>query len=175
MNLARRIGAIFKLGMIASLLIAPCGAGYYYAVYMRQRDGGLDAGRRLEQALADAAARRAAQLRVLAQAQETVQRQSAVQTSAQNRYQACLSGVAATHDASWAAECKRLAEKTEQNRANCLSKLNLPKAYCDASYAPREASPNCTLPDEISTVLDADLAQARHRCVRELNADAHGL
>ncbi len=91
----------------------------------------------------------------------------AAKAAAEVRYQACVSGAAATHDAAWAAECKRLADQTEQDRANCLSKLNLPKAYCDASYAARDASANCTLPDQIASVLDAALEQARYRCVRE--------
>ena len=102
---------------------------------------------------------------LLAQQRDLQQPQSA-EKAAEIPYQACLSSASATHDASWAAACKRLAEKTQQDRADCLSKLNLPKTYCDASYPPRGASANCTLPDEIATVLDAALAQARYGCVR---------
>jgi hypothetical protein len=166
--LAIRIGAVFKLGMIASLLLlAAAGAGYYVLVYLPQRDAHYL--RKFEKALADAA-KRAAQLRVLAQQQELDQRLSAEEAAAETSYQGCLGSAAAVHDASWAAECKHLAEKTEQDRAECLSKLNLSKAYCEASYASRDASPKCTLPDEIASVLDADLERARFRCVRERKA-----
>ena len=79
-----------------------------------------------------------------------------------------MAGAAAIHDAAHAAECKRLAEQTDSNRANCLGKLNLPKTYCDASYAPRDATPDCTLPDQIGSVIDAELARARLRCARAL-------
>ena len=95
---------------------------------------------------------------------------SATKAAADIGYQACVSGAVAIRDTAWAAECKRLADQTEQDRANCLSKLNLPKAYCDASYAARDASAGCTLPDQIASVLDAALEQARYRCVREREA-----
>jgi hypothetical protein len=89
-------------------------------------------------------------------------------SAADGHYQACVADAGTTHDAARAAECKRLAEQTDSNRANCLSKLNLPKIYCDASYAPRDPSANCTLPDEIGSVIDAELARARFRCARAL-------
>jgi hypothetical protein len=89
-------------------------------------------------------------------------------SAADGRYQACVADAGTTHDAARAAECKRLAEQTDSNRTNCLGKLNLPKIYCDASYAPRDPSANCTLPDEIGSVIDAELARARFRCARAL-------
>ena len=88
--------------------------------------------------------------------------------AADGQYQACVADAGTTHDTARAAECKRLAEQTDSDRANCLSKLNLPKIYCDASYAPRDPSANCTLPDEIGSVIDAELARARLRCARSL-------
>jgi hypothetical protein len=88
--------------------------------------------------------------------------------AADGQYQACVADAGTTHDTARAAECKRLAEQTDSNRANCLGKLNLPKIYCDASYAPRDPSANCTLPDEIGSVIDAELARARLRCARSL-------
>jgi hypothetical protein len=92
-------------------------------------------------------------------------------SAADRQYQACLAGAGAVHDASRATECKRLAEQTDSDRANCLGKLNLPKIYCDASYAPRDPSANCTLPDEIGSVIDAELARARFRCARTLKGE----
>jgi hypothetical protein len=88
--------------------------------------------------------------------------------AADGQYQACVADAGTTHDTARAAECKRLAEQTDSNRANCLGKLNLPKIYCDASYAPRDPSANCALPDEIGSVIDAELTRARLRCARSL-------
>ena len=59
-------------------------------------------------------------------------------SAADGQYQACLADAVTTRDNAHAAECKRLAEQTDSDRANCLTKLNLPKIYCDASYAPRD-------------------------------------
>ena len=88
-----------------------------------------------------------------------------------SQYQACLAGAGAIHDVAQAAECKRVAEQIDSDRANCLSKLNLPKIYCDASYAPRDPGANCTLPDQIGSVIDAELAHARFRCARVLKGE----
>jgi hypothetical protein len=93
------------------------------------------------------------------------------QTAADRQYQACLASAGTAHDTARAAECKRLADQTDTDRANCLDQLKLPKIYCDASYAPRDASPTCTLPDQAATILDAELARARFRCARALKGD----
>jgi hypothetical protein len=97
--------------------------------------------------------------------------EGAPQTAGDRQYQACLASAGAAHDTARAAECKRLADRTETDRANCLDKLKLPKIYCDASYAPRDSSPTCALPEQAATVLDAELAHARFRCARERKAD----
>lgn len=167
--LATKIDAFFKLGGIVVMLLASAGVGSHYARSVPQRNAQLDNAQRLETARADAD-HRAVPMQLLAQQQEQEQRPSPANAAAEIRYQACLSSASASHDASWAAECKRLAEQTEQDRANCLVKLDLPKTYCDASYARRDASANCRLPDEIATVLNAALQQARYRCAREREA-----
>ncbi len=95
---------------------------------------------------------------------------AAHESAAQTAYEACVNNATAVHDTSHAAECKRLAEQTEQDRADCLGKLKLPPTYCDASYPARDGSPNCTLPAENATVIDAELERARYRCARESQA-----
>lgn len=133
-------GAFLKFSVIASLLLTV---------------GSADAQTRLEQA------------RLAADQQPAEQSQPAGPATAVERYQACLKNAGANHDASWAAECKRIGEKDSQDYANCISKLNLPKSYCDASYTLHDGSPNCTLPTSIASVLDADLEQARYRCLQD--------
>ena len=94
------------------------------------------------------------------------------QGAAELRYQTCVNNAGAAHDASWAGNCKSLAEKAAAAHADCLEKLKLPTTYCNASYGPRDASPHCALPADIATVLDAELALARDRCVQESKAAA---
>jgi hypothetical protein len=171
--LAGTTGAFLKLGMIASLLVslflAASGVGYYYAIYLPQRGARLEQERATEKARAEVELR-FRQQRLLAQQQESEQRRALARATAETRYQACIDDAAAVHDASWAAECKNLADKTGKDRDNCLLTLKLPAAYCDASYPTRDASPKCTLPLEVGTVLDAALERGRYRCQREREA-----
>jgi hypothetical protein len=98
--------------------------------------------------------------------------QQAPPTTASAAYRACVDQAAAVHDAAHAAACKRFAETTEQNRAECTDALKLPLTYCNASYPPRDGSANCVLPDQLATIIDAALEQARYRCARENAAAA---
>ncbi|MDR3420062.1 MAG: hypothetical protein P4L80_02275 [Xanthobacteraceae bacterium] len=153
---------LLRLGLGAALLLAVCGGGYYYVAYTPPVVA-PDNARVLSEARTEAEKRAARQR--LAQ-QLTEQRAAAQKAAAQAAYQACLSSAAAARAASQEAECKRLADKTAADRADCLGKLNLPRAYCDASYPARNAAPDCTLPAEIATVIDAALERARYRCER---------
>lgn len=95
---------------------------------------------------------------------------TAAELAGQTAYEACVNNATAVHETLHTAECKRLADQTEQDRADCLGKLKLPPTYCDASYPARDGSPNCTLPAENATVIDAELERARYRCARESQA-----
>jgi hypothetical protein len=97
------------------------------------------------------------------------------QAHVEHAYQACLEKASAAHDTAWAAECKRIAEKGRQHHDACISKLKLPKSFCDASYKPHDASPNCRLPGRFASVLNASLQHARRRCRLEKHAASwHG-
>jgi len=168
LTLAGRLGAVFNLGIVAAALVASGGV-YYYAVYEPRRDAALESERMLERVRAEAG-QRAAQLRLLAQQPAAQQGQTDAKAAAQARYQACLDGAGAVHDASWAAQCKQTADKTRRDHDDCLAKLHLPQSYCDSAYVVGEASPQCTLPAEIATVFDAALQRARNRCLKDSEA-----
>jgi len=161
------MGAGPKLGLVvALLLLALCGGGYYYAISVPPAVA-PDNARALSEARTEAE-RRAAQQRLAQQLDQ--QRTEARKAAAQVVYQSCLESAAAARAESQAAECKRLADTSAADRTDCLGKLKLPQAYCDASYPARQAAPDCTLPAEIATVLDATLERARYRCEREAKA-----
>ena len=141
--MAGEASVLHKISVIAALLLALVGRA--------------DAQLRIEQALA-------------ADNPPTQLKQSAEQAAAPAGYQACVGTATAAHDASWAAECKRVNERDRTDYDNCLGKLKLPKTYCDSSYTIHDVSPNCTLPPAIATVLDADLERARYRCLKDSNA-----
>jgi len=163
------MNTLLKLSIIASLLLASSGVGFYYAVYLPRRDAQLDNERKQEKAQADTR-KRVAQERSLAEQKKLEQRQAETKAGAEAHYQTCLNRANVTHATSWAAECKRLAEKALADHADCLTKPRLPKGYCDAAYRLRDASPNCILPPKVATGLDGDLSEARNRCQRERRA-----
>jgi hypothetical protein len=109
-------------------------------------------------------------VRVAVRRRETEQRQAETEASAGIRYQNCIDEARTSHDASWAAACKRLADKVVRDRADCLSLPNLPQGYCDAAYSTRDPSAHCTLPGETAAELDAALSTARNHCAQDRNA-----
>jgi hypothetical protein len=167
--LAAKIDALLKLSVIASLLLASSGIAYYYAVYLPQRDSEQDRENSLQK-LHAYGQRRADQERSVAQRRDTEQRQAEAKASAGVRYQDCVDDARTSHDVSWAASCKRLADKVVQGHIDCLSIPNLPQGYCDAAYGTRDSSANCALPAEMAADLDATLNTARKACLQERNA-----
>jgi hypothetical protein len=172
--LAARLDAALKLSVIASLLIASFGVDYYYAIYLPHRDAAEADTEHAVEKFQAYGQMRADQERIAGEQRDTERRQSADKVAAENaktaaaaRYQDCVSSASAAHDASWASECKRVAEKAQADHEHCAAQPNLPQGYCDAAYRLHDASPNCTLPVAIATGIDADLDRARSRCLRD--------
>jgi len=162
--LAGKIDILLKLSIAVSALLASSSVGYYYLVYLPRRDAQLDVERSFERARADALQRMFSEQRAMEE------RQSAEKAAIQLRYQTCLSRADTDHQALRAATCKRLGEQSRKEHDDCISKQNLGKFYCDSTYAIRDASPNCTLPREIATDIDAGAEKARDRCLQEHRA-----
>jgi hypothetical protein len=168
---AARIDTLLKLSIIVSVLIGSSGVvAYHHALSMPQRDTALDQENLSEQQLLAYGQRRTEEARLLAERQQTEQRRAADKTAAEGRYQTCLTRASASHDASWSAQCKGLADQVVANHTTCLANGKLSASYCDAAYRTRDDSPNCALPLKISTGLDGDLTAARHRCLQERDA-----
>jgi len=167
--LTARIDAFLKLSMIAALLLASSGVAYYYAVYLPQRDAQLENERALAQGRAEAG-KLARREQLAAEQRQAEQRRAEAKAGAESRYQTCLSGASASHDESWAAECRRLAEKAVQDHADCLSKSKLSREYCDTAYRTRDGSTNCALPLKVAADLDGGLTKARNHCAQERKA-----
>jgi hypothetical protein len=166
---AARINILLKLSVMVSLLIGSSGAAYYYALYLPQRDAELDQ-EHLSEQLQAYGQRRTEQARLLAEERQTEQRRTTDKTVAESGYQTCLARAGVTHDASWSAQCKTLADQTAANHTACLASGKLSSSYCDAAYRTRDGSPNCSLPLKVSTGLDGDLTAARQRCLQEREA-----
>jgi hypothetical protein len=147
LTLVGKIDAILKVSVIASVLLASSSVGYYYLVYLPQRDAQIEPERALER-LRAAAEKRAKQEQLLveqqaserrAAEQKAIEEQQKVERAA--RYQACLSR--ATDD-----------------------------YVCDMAHVVHEASPDCKLPRSVASALDADAEKARDHCLGPDAVDA---
>ena len=176
LTLAAEIDPILK-SIVASVLLASCGVGYYYLVYLPQRDFQFEPQRVLErfQAAAEKRAEHAEQELSLFE-QKLSERRAAEQKVAEerralekaNRYQACLSRAADSYNISRLAACNRTREKIIKDQDDCF-KLGFSRNVCAMAHVIPEASPSCTLPRTVRLALDADVEKARHRCVEEDN------
>jgi hypothetical protein len=166
---ATKLDTLLKLSVIAALLFGSSAAGYYYAVYLPERDAQRDQ-LRLAEALHAYGRQRADVAVAAAEQQQQEQRRAAGKAAAEARYAACLTAASANRDAAWAEACKRLADQAVQNRGDCLANTKLPQGYCNAVYRPRDASAHCILPLKIVTSLDGGLTTARSQCLQQRDA-----
>jgi SPOR domain len=172
LTLAAKIDAILKRGIVASVSLASSGPGYYYLVYLPQRDVQFQPQRVLERFRA-ATEKRAEQELLLfeqkvseqrAAEQKAIEQQQALEKA--DRYQACLSRATDSYNASRLAACNRPREKIIKDQDDCV-KLGFSRNVCAMAHVVPEASPNCTLPRTVKLALDADVEKARNRCVEE--------
>jgi hypothetical protein len=172
LTLAGKIDAILKLCVVASVLLASSGVGYYYLVHLPHQEAQFEPERVLER-LRAAAKKRAEQEQLLFEQQASEQRAAEQQRVEErqtlekaNRYQACLSRATDNYNASRLAACNRPREKIIKDRNNCIE-LGFSEKVCAMAHVVREASPNCTLPRTVALALDADVEKARDRCLEE--------
>lgn len=168
--MATRLHSLLKLAVIVPLLLAASGGDYYYAAASLPGRGAQPDDERRAERLRIYGRQRAEAVRVLAERQQAQERRATDKAAVDGRYETCLTGATTTHDASWDAACKRLADQAEQDRADCLANTKLPQGYCAAAYRARDASPHCVLPVKVSAVLDSDLTHARDQCLQQRNA-----
>jgi cell division septation protein DedD len=170
--LARKIDAILKRSVVASVLGASSPVGYYYLVHLPRQDAQLESEQVLER-LRTAAQKRAEQELSLFE-QKVSEQRAAEQKAAEerqalekaNRYQACLSRATDSYNASRLAACNRTREKIIKDQDDCFN-LGFSRNVCAMAHVVPEPSPSCTLPRTVRLALDADVEKARDRCVEE--------
>ena len=164
-----------KFSIVVSVLLGSCSVGYYYLVYLPQRDVQFEPQRVLErfQAAAEKRAEHAEQELSFFE-QKVSERRAAEQKVAEerralekaNRYQACLSRATDSYNISRLAACNRTREKIIKDQDNCFN-LGFSRNVCAMAHVVPEASPNCTLPRAVALSLDTDAEKARDRCLEE--------
>jgi hypothetical protein len=171
-DVAWKIDAILRRSIVASVLLASTPVGYYYLVHLPLRDAQFESDRAFE-ILRAAAQKHAEQEQLLfeqrAAEQRTAEQQAREERQAlekANRYQACVSRATANYNASRLTACNRPRAKIIKDRDDCV-KLGFSEKVCGMAHVVPEASPNCTLPRAVSLSLDADVENARDRCLEE--------
>ncbi|NOJ47830.1 hypothetical protein [Bradyrhizobium archetypum] len=163
--MAGPVDAFLKISLAVSLLGAAGSVGYYYSVYLPARDVQMDNERRLEKARADIA-RKAAEERAREEQDAAEQRRALERGAAQVNYEACISRVENTYHATWASNCKGVAEKVRKARASCT----FGPTTCDSIHAAPDPGPNCSLPTTIASSINASMQQGKDRCLQESKA-----
>jgi hypothetical protein len=154
-----------KVSVAASLLVAAGSIGYYYSIYLPNRDAHLDGERRLEKLRAEFA-RKSADERARAEREAAEQKLALEKAETQARYESCIDREQRSYDLNWASTCKRLAEKARKDRASC----NLPPATCDSIHPARDPTAACALPQSLASTVNADLERGKNRCLQESKA-----
>jgi hypothetical protein len=164
--------AILKISIPASVLLASSVVGYYYLVYLPQREVQFEPQRVLERFRAAAEKRAEQKLSLFGQkvseqrvAEQKVAEERQVWEKA-NRYQACLSRATDSYNTSRLAACNRPREKIIKDQDDCV-KLGFSRNVCAMAHVIPEASPSCTQPRPVKLALDADLGKAHDRCLEE--------
>ena len=91
----------------------------------------------------------------------------------------CTEAALLFHDVRWAAACMVLAEQDDAKREACLddpaisANPQLGKDYCNRTFAQRDGSADCDLPEARAASLDALLKDAEQKCQAEARAGNH--
>jgi cell division septation protein DedD len=96
--------------------------------------------------------------------QKAIEQRQALEKA--DRYQACLSRATDSYNASRLAACNRPRQKIIKDQDDCFN-LGFSRNVCATAHVVPDASPNCTLPRTVKLALDADLEEARDRCLEE--------
>jgi len=175
LTFAAKNNAILKLSIVGSVLLASFGIGYYYGVYLPQREVQFEPQRVLERfrAAAEKRAERAEQELSLFEQNVSEQRAAEQKVAEErqtlekaNRYQACLSRATDNYNTSRLAACNRSREKIIKDQDDCFN-LGFSRNVCAMAHVIPEASPNCRLPRTVALALDAEVKIARDLCLEE--------
>jgi hypothetical protein len=162
--MAGPVDAFLKVSISAAALFASVSVGYYYVLYLPQRDAQMDRDRKLDAARSELA-KQADLARQATERRASEERQTADREAVQARYRICMSNAERNYSASWTDECKKISDKAKKDRADCLAK-GTARESCDLFYPVKEFSSDCSLPG-IGKSLNDQLERTRARCLQE--------
>jgi hypothetical protein len=158
----KNVDGFLKFCAAVSLLVAAASVGYYFSVYLPERDAKMDREKQFEQAKAEIA-RKSEQARLAEEREAEIKRQSDAAEAKQFRYRMCLANAEELYSQNWASRCREEAQAATKRRIDCQK--TAPSANCDGMYPVVDAGPNCTLSG--GKVLNERLEKSRNRCLEE--------
>lgn len=168
-NMRGGIDTALKVAAILVLLMIGTSVSYYYAIYLPERDTGIEQYRRMESARAKAEAdRKAEELAGQKAAEEILE--SARKGRVQIRYENCLNYAQSNYNATWNSNCEARERVRITNYRNCISDGTLGKTYCDRTFGNAEATRDCSLPHNTAQSLNDSLEKRRSTCLQEFQA-----
>ena len=156
-----RAGAILKLAVALAILIAGCGIGFYYGIFLPNHAEVLEA-RRQAEVEAEAEARRAAQQQ---QAAEAAQRQQAARVE----YEDCVNFAELNYKNRWAKSCRAMHENDVAEFQDCLDNFFSTEESCRRRH-PIRPERGCALPSQMASALSDDRDRAKDQCLGKLQA-----
>lgn len=160
-----RAGDILKLAIALAVLIAGCGVGYYYGIFLPSHTISEETRRQVEADEAHQAARDA-QARM---AEERARRQQAAQVE----YEDCLNFAELTYKNRWAASCRTMNRSDVMEFEDCLDDLFTTEEGCRRRY-PIRPERGCALPSQIASGLSRERDRAKEQCLGRLQASQIG-
>jgi Tfp pilus assembly protein PilX len=156
------VDGFLKFCAAVSLLVAAASVGYYFSVYLPERDAKMDREKQFEQAKAEMA-RKSEQARLADEREAEIKRQSDAAEAKQFRYRVCIANAEDAYTKNWASSCRDAAQTATKKRTDCQK--TSPNLNCDLIYPAADSGPSCTLSG--GAVLNERLEKSRNRCLEE--------
>jgi hypothetical protein len=177
--MAGPIDTFLKVSTAAAALFAAASVGYYFLLYLPQRDAQLDRERRLDAARIEysrqaeqariSAEKANEQARAAAEKHDLEARQEVAREAIQTRYRSCVRNAEINYSSAWAEGCKQQSDRASKAYRNCMKDPN--NSFCDTLYSERaNLSLDCSLPRALGTDISESLDKARKRCLDESQA-----
>lgn len=157
-----RADAILKLCAALAILIAGCGVGYYYGIFLPNHAESQAA---RHEASAEQARREA---RSRAEAEQARRQQTA-----RVEYEDCVNFAELSYKNRWAASCRAMRENDIAEFEDCLDDLFATEESCRLHH-PIRPERGCALPSQIGLRLSGERDQAKEQCLGKLQASQPG-
>jgi hypothetical protein len=118
-----------------AFLIAAASVGYYFVVYLPDRDARLDAELRMEKARTELA-RKAEEERLRSEKEAAELKATTDRETIKANYDQCLRLARANYDYNWGLNCKQVSDRNRKSRTDCQSSASSKEvaASCDRIF-----------------------------------------